>query len=182
VPSRLTRAALAAVLAAVLLSGSGTTLASWSDAEHRTETAIHAGALAVNAVSSSTVVLRGSQQLPASAPLVPGDVVRTTSTVQVTARGNALSGTLALSTTAAQTFAAPTVTVTSPLPGAGTNRWRVTPAQNGARATAVVDLTVPATRDGRAPAADRSNWWGSSLQNTTLDASAVRWTLTQEMP
>jgi len=182
VPSRLSRAALAAVMAAVLLSGSGTTLAGWNDAERRESAVVTAGQLAVEPVASSTVVVRAGSPLAADTPLVPGDVVRQTSTVTVSARGELLTGTLALDLSGLDGLGAPAVAVTTALPAADTNRWTVTPAHSGARVTAVVSLTVPTTTDGRAPAADRSNWWGEGMQRTTLDAGAIRWTLTQEMP
>ena len=183
-PNRLTRAALAAVVAAVLLSGSGTTFAAWSDAEHRQGAVVPAGELAVTAAPASTVVLRPgtAEPMPASTPLVPGDIVRMTSTVSVAATGDLLTGTLDLDLGRLPALWQPTASVTTELPGTGTHRWTVTPEHDGARATAVVDLTVPVTTDGRAPAADRSNWWGTDMQRTTIDAGAVRWTLTQEMP
>ncbi|WP_324653517.1 alternate-type signal peptide domain-containing protein [Georgenia sp. H159] len=183
-PNRLTRAAIAAVVAAVLLSGSGTTLAGWADAEHRDQAVLSAGRLAVEPVAASTAVLRPgtSQPLPADTAIVPGDVVRVTSTVSVSARGTLLTGTLSLDLGALGGLGGPTVSATTALPAAGANRWTVTPDDDGAQVTAVIDLAVPATTDGRPPAADRSNWWGEQLQHTTLDAGAVRWTLTQEMP
>ncbi|WP_193311514.1 alternate-type signal peptide domain-containing protein [Georgenia satyanarayanai] len=167
-PNRLTRAALAAVVAAVLLSGSATTLAGWNDAELRDAQVVSAGELTVDPVSASTVVLRPgtSQPLPASTPLVPGDVVRLTSTVTVGAAGDLLTGTLGLQVTGLQGLTRSTPRVTTTLPAAGTGGWKVTPAADGATVTAVVDLTVPAT----------------VAQHTTLDAGAIRWTLTQEMP
>jgi len=168
VPNRLTRAALAAVLAAVLLSGSGTTLAGWNDAELREGQVVSAGDLTVEPVSTSTVVVRPgtSQPLPASTPLVPGDVVRLTSRVRVSAAGELLTGTLGLEVTGLQGLTRSTPRVTTTLAAVGTRGWTVTPANDGASATAVVDLTVPAT----------------VAQRTTLDAGAIRWTLTQEMP
>lgn len=182
-PNRLTRAALAAVVAAVLLSGSGTTLAGWSDAEGREDAVVSAGELTVTAETADTVVLRPgvAEPLPADTPLVPGDVVRLTSTVRVTARGELLTGTLALDLTGLRGFGTPAVSIATDLSSSGTHRWTVTPADDGAPVTAVVELAVPATTDGRAPAADRSNWWGSDLQHVTLDAGALRWTLTQDL-
>lgn len=183
-PSRLTRAAIAAVVAAVLLSGSGTTLAGWTDAEHRDQAVLTAGRLTVEPVAASTVVLRPGTPEPLSADtaIVPGDVVRVTSTVSVSARGALLTGTLALDHGALSGLGTPAVSATTALPSAGTHRWTVTPDDDGAQVTAVIDLTVPATTDGRPPAADRTNWWGEQMQRTTIDAGAVRWTLTQEMP
>lgn len=183
-PSRLTRAAVAVVVAAVLLSGSGTTLAGWADALHRGDAVVTSGELAVEPVSATTQIVRPgtSEPLPASTPVLPGDVVRLTSTVRVAASGDLLTGTLGLDLGALRGLGEPTVSVTTDLTAAGTNRWAVTPAHDGARTTAVVELTVPRTRDGRAPAADRSNWWGAELQHTTLQPGSIRWTLTQEMP
>lgn len=183
-PSRLTRAALAAVVAAVLLSGSGTTLAGWADARQVEGAVVTAGTLTVEPVAASTVVLRPgtTEHLPASTPLVPGDTVRITSTVSVRAAGELLTGTLALDLDALQGMGGPTASVTTDLPAAGTHRWTVTPEHDGAQATAVVELTVPTTTDGRSPAADRSNWWGQDLQHTTIEPGAIRWSLTQEMP
>ncbi|QDB79742.1 alternate-type signal peptide domain-containing protein [Georgenia wutianyii] len=167
-PSRLTRAAVAAGLATVLLSGGGTTLAGWNDAEQRDLAAVSAGELSVEPLAAATVVLRPgtTQPLPAGTALVPGDVVRVTSTVRVAASGDLLTGRLALDTTALRGLGGATVIVTTPLPGAGPHRWTVTPEHDGARTTAVVELTVPA----------------GLPQHTTLDAGALRWTLTQEMP
>jgi alternate signal-mediated exported protein len=164
----LTRAALAAAVAVVLLSGTGTTLAGWNDAEVRQGQVVSAGELTVDAVSASTVVVRPgtAEPLPASTPLLPGDVVRLSSTVRVNAAGDLLAGTLSRDVTGLQglTRSAPRVTTT--LAPAGTRGWSVTPAGDGATVAAVVDLTVPA----------------GVAQRTTLDAGAIRWTLTQEMP
>lgn len=179
-PSRLTRAALAAAVAVVLLSGSGTTLAGWGDAERRDVAVVVAGELSVTAQGTTTVVLRpgAAAPLPADTPLVPGDVVRLTSTVRVTARGDLLTGTLALDL--GGVHGTPVATVATDLPPTGTHRWAVTPDDDGALVTAVVELAVPTTTDGRPAAADRSNWWGSDLQHVTLDPGALRWTITQD--
>ncbi|WP_413450430.1 alternate-type signal peptide domain-containing protein [Georgenia phoenicis] len=167
-PKRLTRAALAAAVAVVLLSGSGTTLAGWNDAELREGQVVGAGELTVDAVSSDIVVVRPgvAQPLPASTPLVPGDVVQLTSTVRVGAAGNLLAGSLGLEVTGLQGLTRSSPRVTTTLPAASDGRWAVGPADDGATVTAVVDLTVPATVS----------------QRTALDPGAIRWTLTQEMP
>jgi len=167
-PNRLTRAALAAVVAAVLLSGSGTTLAGWVDGAQREHATVSAGTLSVEPVAATTVVLRpgAAQPLPATTPLVPGDVVRLTSTVQVAAAGDLLTGSLALDVDALRGLGRPAVSVTTTLPASGANRWTVTPEHDGGRATAVVAFTVPA----------------GAAQPTRIDAGAIRWSLTQEMP
>lgn len=180
--SRLTRAALAAVAAVVLLSGSSTTLAGWADAEQREGTTVTSGRLAVEQVAASTVVVRPgtAQPLPVSTPLLPGDVVRMTSTVSVAAAGDLLTGTLALDLSGLRGMTG--TSVTTALPTAGTDRWTVTPAHDGAQATAVVEIALPRTTDDREARPDQSNWWGEDMQGTTLDAGAIRWTLTQETP
>jgi len=155
-------------VATVLLSGGGTTLAGWNDAEQRDLAAVSAGELSVEPLAAATVVLRPgtSQPLPVGTALVPGDVVRVTSTVRVTASGELLTAHLALDTSALRGLGRSTVTVTTTLPGAGAHRWTVIPEHDGARVTAVVELTVPA----------------GLPQHTTIDVGALRWALTQEMP
>ena len=188
---RLTHGVLAAALAVVLLSGTGATTASWSDAAELPGVTITSGrlSLAQTAMDVHLVQANGSvRELTADTRIIPGDVVRLTSTVTVTAQGDALRARLALDrsqlglTYDGVEFPVSEPAVTTELTSAGVDAWTVMPADNGKTATATVDITVPRTTNGEQPAADRSNWWGQRLQNVTLNPGAIRWTLTQETP
>lgn len=188
---RLAQATAAAALAVVLLSGTGGTMAAWSDSVERGPVTVSSGRLVLDQGATDAVVLRtgqdGTQELPVATPLVPGDVVRVTSTVVVRAEGDALRARLgldhsALGATVADVRLPVAVSVHSSLASAGEDAWIVTAADDGTAVTAVVEVTVPVTTDGRDPAADRTNWWGERLQHQTLHPGAVRWTLTQETP
>ncbi|MGC5614957.1 alternate-type signal peptide domain-containing protein [Georgenia sp. Z1491] len=187
---RLGRAAIAAALGVVLLSGSGGTAASWTDSVTSAGATIESGPLEVEAVSQSVVVARPGS--PTATPLAstrvnPGDTITMTSTVRVHAAGDTLGARLELDSAGLVMTVGgvarqwtPRISTTSSLPGAGSHAFRVTETGDGATATATVSWTVPATTDGRARAADRSNWWGSQLQNQTVTPGGLRWTLVQQ--
>ncbi|MGC5629263.1 alternate-type signal peptide domain-containing protein [Georgenia sp. Z1344] len=187
---RLGRAALAAALAVVLLSGSGGTAASWSDSVTSAGSTISSGRLEVEAVSSSVLVTRPGSPTPtplATTAVQPGDTITLTSTVRVRTAGDALDARLALDASAATLVvggvdlsAGAHVGTSSSLPSAGTHSFAVTGSDDGATATATVAWTIPATTDGRPRAADRSNWWGTRLQNQSVAPGGLRWTLVQQ--
>lgn len=192
------RATLAVLVAIVLLSSGAGTAASWSDSVHREAVTVTTGRLAVEPVSTHVSIWRlvdgGRTEFSADQPLVPGDTVRITSTVQVAATGDALGATLRVDASALTKLAEHdvssllTVATDSELQAPDHERstgaqrtWTVTEDDDGATATAIVELTFPATTDGRAPAADRSNWWGQELQYLQLQPEPIRWTLIQEI-
>lgn len=188
---RLTRGVLAAALAVVLLSGTGATMAAWSDGVELPGVTITAGRLTLEETATSVVVQRRGtdgqvRALEAGAAVVPGDIVRLTSQVTVRAQGDALRARLVLDrsglglTHAGVRFPVTEPVVTTDLTAAGRDAWTVTAADDGTTVTATVDLTIPRTTDGRESAANRSNWWGQRLQRETLHPGTFRWTLAQE--
>lgn len=146
---------LAAVaVALLLLPGAGVSYAGWTDStEVGRDATVTSGALSTQNGQSEMSVRRGGETLPASAPLLPGDVVEITTSVRLAVRG--VGGELTLDAThAADAFAArgvtlgtPSLTVAGLAPGPATveaTTWggRVTGADDGALVTATVRLAV----------------------------------------
>ncbi|MGO1583306.1 MAG: alternate-type signal peptide domain-containing protein [Actinomycetaceae bacterium] len=186
---RLGRATLAAALAVVLLSGTGGTAASWLDTATVPSAGITSGRLEIEPVTQSFTVTRPGSGSPfdlGSAPLHVGDTITMTSTVRVRAAGDALDATLALDTSnltysidQVDLSDLASVSTSSSLPSAGGHAFGVTGDDDGATATATVTWHIPATTDGRAPASDRSNWWGGRLQGQAVDPGHLGWTVRQ---
>ncbi|MFC4553972.1 alternate-type signal peptide domain-containing protein [Georgenia faecalis] len=174
-------AALAtALLGVLLLSGTGTSYALWSDETTIAGTAVRSGELAL--VDPTTTIQLARPGTPArdvtstlaGERLVPGDVVTVRTAVTVAAAGDGLDARLVLDTSSFAAASSPVrVTVDASgvaLPPAGPQTWRVG-ADDGGTVSAVVTLTVPA-----APATGR---WGEQLQGAALRTGSLAWTLQQ---
>jgi hypothetical protein len=171
----------AVAVALLLLSGTGATYAGWTDTtEVGRDTTVTSGALRTERVQGDVSVRRGGATLPASEPLLPGDVVEITTSVRLTVRG--VAGELTLDAApAADALAAEDVTLGTPsiavaglAPGPAaassvTWRGRVTEADDGAFVTATVRLPL---RTDLTPAAQG--------RRIDLTAAPVTWDLTQE--
>lgn len=171
----------AVVVALLLLSGTGTSLAGWNDSTSvGRATTVASGALSTTPVQDQVLVHRGGSALPASTPLLPGDVVEVTTSVRLAVRG--VAGELALDAAgAAEAFSAggialgaPSTTVAGLPPGPATVdgltwRGRVTGADDGRVVTATVRLPL-ATGQGAAAQGRRVD----------LAARPATWSLVQD--
>ncbi|WP_165362398.1 hypothetical protein [Promicromonospora panici] len=171
----------AVAVALLLLTGTGTTYAGWTDTTEvgRGHT-VTSGDLRIEPVRGEASVRRGGATLPTSTPLLPGDVVEITTSVRLAVSG--VAGRLALDATrTADAFAdagvalgTPNLTVAGLAPGPAavdgtTWQGQVTGADDGALVTGTVQLPV---RTDLAPAAQ-----GRSVD---LTATPVTWDLAQE--
>ncbi len=168
-------------VALLLLSGTGTSLAGWNDSTSvGRATTVASGALSTTPVQDEVLVHRGGSALPASTPLLPGDVVEITTSVRLAVRG--VAGELALDAAgAAQAFSAegitlgaPSTTVAGLPPGPATVdgvtwRGRVTGADDGRVVTATVRLPLGT---GQSAAAQG--------RRVDLAARPATWSLTQD--
>ncbi|GAA4415195.1 hypothetical protein GCM10023169_01290 [Georgenia halophila] len=174
---RALRGAAAASLALLLLAGTGSSYASWSDASAVDGTSVRSGALRSDLEAASVSIHRGDTVLPTTTPLLPGDAIVVETTVRLTVGGVAGQLVLDAGATADAIAAqgvmldAPTIAVTGPTGSTSGATWRgpVTAAEDGALVTATINLPIS---EALAPTA----------QGSTIDLSTtpITWDLTQE--
>ena len=172
--NRTTKAALAAGVAAVLLTGGAGTLAYWNDTETVAGTPISSGELKLG-----TPVCGGGWKLDGNVPfttqlIVPGDVLSQVCTIDLIATGEHVGADLGISTAA---FAAPNALTRELVPAAsfsvaGAPRTHITEVDD--KGTAEITATLTVTFDG--PAATNA----SQALRATLDSVAVTATQTHD--
>lgn len=182
--NKITKGAIAGAAGIVLLLGGAGTFALWNDSADLDGSTVTSGELFITqstAGSWSNV----TQATPVAIPnitafkMVPGNTLRFTKAVNITATGNDLTATLTYdpSSIVIPTDLAPYVTVTlgavssgSNIVSSGTNTFTVTPAVGASTVTVTVTVAFSSTTPGL------------TGQNQTIDLSNVTLTLTQVAP
>ena len=167
-----TKGALAAGVAAVLLTGGAGTLAYWNDTETVEGTPISSGELKLGTPDCGTGWTLDGNTLFTTQLIVPGDVLSKVCTIDLIATGDHLGAELGISTAA---FAATNDLTKELVPAAaftvgGTPKTRITELDD--RGTAEIVATLTVTFDG--PKATNA----SQALRATLDSVAVTATQT----
>lgn len=194
---RLSKAAIAGTLAAVLLAGGAGTFARWYDQQDVATSTISTGQLSL-AVDEGTWLINTADGNdvdedpsvpfdPASDKIVPGDIVTYTTTVTPTLEGKNLEA--ELTADLSDTGLTDVVSTTGEIghvqlsveledsTGAAVPTT-LTPADSGTAYTAVVKLVFPEYTDtveasSGTPQDNRANFWHQQLQNKTIDLSQL---------
>lgn len=185
--SKISKGIVAGTLGLALLLGGGT-FALWYDSEPVAGGDVQSGQLNFE-VGAQTWAANGVAVADINAyRIVPGDVLTLTSPLTIQAEGTNLQATLSADTSAItgdpELLAAldTTLVVSGLADTAGTGgAYEVTPADDNATVSAALTITFPATTDGAAPAADRSNWWAQTAQLDAVQLSTITFDLAQHL-
>jgi len=172
--NRTTKGALAAGVAAVLLTGGAGTLAYWSDTETVAGTPITSGELKLGTPACGAGWRLDGNVVFTNQLIVPGDVLSKVCTIDLIATGEHLGADLGVSTAA---FAATNALTGQLVPAAtftvaGANRTHITEVDD--TGTAEITATLTVTFDG--PAATNA----SQALTATLNSVAVTATQTHD--
>lgn len=195
--SKLTRGVVAGLGGLALLLGGGT-FALWYQSDSISAGTIDSGALSFSAGTSTWTDQTGTPTDIADISafrIAPGDTVRLTVPLTVTAKGDNLKATLKLDTSGL-TCATPNLDLcdalkantsmsvsglTSTTVDGTTGGYELTDADDGKVATVAVTVHLPAYQNGDSGPQPRTNWWGQIAQNQEIDLSTITFDLAQHL-
>ena len=179
--NRAIKAVAAGALGIALLAGLGTTFAKWYEEQEIGSSDLKSGHLNLKVADAKWVdVNHGNATVDASTfKMVPGDKLRYTANVTPDLVGDNLKATLRVNTTGTVAGNLANIVKVKTVVGTGTDTEKtVTPADKTAIPVSV-ELEFPLTKDGKAPAQDKSNWWGSEGEDGAVKLSATKVELVQ---
>ena len=183
--NKITKGAIAGAAGIALLLGGAGTFAVWNDTANLSGSSINTGQLfmtpSATAGTWSNVTKPTAVAIPdiTTFKMVPGNTLKFTKTVAITATGNDLTANLTYDTTSITipTALASYVTVTlgatstgSNVVSSGTNTFTVTPAVGASTVTVTVTVALSSTTPGLVG------------QASAIDLSGIKLTLTQVAP
>ena len=168
--NRTKKALVAGTLGVALLAGGGGTCANWYENTTIGSGAVTAGHLNWTVGTAAWTDQNGATIDPATFKMVPGDTVTYKTTVTTDLVGTNLKANLALDNSTLTGTMAPYVTTTTAISKGGTAIANpLTPATNGTY-DVLVTITLPFST---------ANANGTDAENTALDLSAIKLSLTQ---
>lgn len=180
--NKATKGAIAAAAAAVLLLGGAGSLAYWTASGTVAGGTITAGDLALSAPSCGSgwtydagEEVPGATFTPGTSLLVPGDVISETCTTTLTATGEHMRGTIAVSTPDAITpYVVSVGAVTGATPALGTGN-EFTEANDGNTLSITITVTFPDNGDpgGDTTGDNQYQQASAALSSITLTATQV---------
>lgn len=171
---KLTKGAISAAAASVLLLGGATSLAYWNDAETTPGTVVNSGHLKLDPQTAGQWRLNGEATAynPATQRLVPGDTLTKTATFVVDAQGDYLNAEFTATNPAWATGSAAALTNELQLTGA----YQVS-TDNGATWSAPVTGSAPVANGNLVRAVLTINWPFGTVNNNSNVAAGLNATL-----